>query len=69
MEALREPCYPGITDVPFGLFRYMNKVPHGDVRSILQPFGCQLFGTSRSATVKQLTKNDKRSEREMSTEK
>jgi hypothetical protein len=37
VEGLREPCYPGITDVPFGLVRYVNKVPQGDVRFILQP--------------------------------
>lgn len=69
MEGLRKPCYLSITDVPVGLVRYANKVPQGDVRSILQPCDCYSFGTSRMAIVKPLTRNDKRSERDMSTEK
>jgi hypothetical protein len=52
-----------------GWFRYVNKVLQGDVRSILQPCGCQGLKNLRSTIVKPLTKNDKRSEREMNAEK
>ena len=69
MKALRESCYPGITDVPFGLVRDAKKMPQEDLRSILQPSRRHSFEASGSAIVKSLTKNDKRSERGISTEK
>jgi hypothetical protein len=67
VEALREPCYPSIPDVSYGLVRYMNKVLQGG--HTIYPTTMASFETSRRAIVKPLTKNDKRSEEEMSAEK
>jgi len=67
VEVLREPCYPSITDVPFGFVRYMNKVLQETYD--LSYNHVDVFETSRSVIVKPPTMNPKRSERGMSTEK
>ena len=67
MEALREPCYPSITDVPFGIVRYMNQSSTRETYDLSYNH-VTIFETSGGAIIERLTKNDKRSEREMSTE-
>jgi hypothetical protein len=67
MEAPREPCYLSIPDVSFGLVKYMNKVLKGG--HTIYPTTMADFENSRRGIVEPLTKNDRRSEREMSSEK
>jgi hypothetical protein len=67
VEAFRESGYLSITDVSFDLVRYMNKLLQRETYDL----SCNhvaVVETSRGAMAQALTKNEKRSEGEMSTE-
>ena len=64
MEALCESGYPGISNVPFGLVKYVKKLLQKTYD--LSCNHAAVFETSRGAIVQALTMNDKRSNGEMS---